>query len=62
MRIQKNGENYKVKCNGAEYDILKYCLFQLFENKDDYMRDWVLEHRITDEDMEDMAYIMKGMD
>lgn len=60
MRVQKNGDNYKIKCNGEEYDILKYCLFQLFDSADDYMKEWVLEHRITDEEMEDIAYVMKG--
>ena len=60
MRVQKNGDNYKIKCTGEEYDVLKYCLFELFGEADQFMRDWVLEHRIKDEDMSDMAYVMKG--
>ena len=62
MRIQKSGETYKIKCTGKEYDTLKYCIFELFGNADFFMKDWVLEHRISDEDMEDMAYTLKGTD
>lgn len=62
MRIQKNGSSYKIKCDAKEYNILKYCLFELFDEKDEYMNNWVLEHRIVDEDMEPIAYCMKGTD
>lgn len=60
MKVSKSGYNVKIKCTEDEYNVIKYCVFDLFDGKDGYMKDWVLNHRIEDDDMEDIAYVMKG--
>lgn len=62
MKISKSGNSYKIKCSNLEYLILKYAIFDIYDNKDDYMHDFVLENRVTDEEIEDIAMVMKGMD
>lgn len=60
MKISKSGNSYKIKCNDKEYLMLKYAIFSLDEWKDDFMRDFIMRNNFEEEDLDDIAHIMKG--
>lgn len=62
MRISKNGNGYKIKCSRSEYLVLKYSVFDIDGLKDESMRDFVMENHLTDEEIDEVAKVMKGMD
>ena len=62
MRINKSGNSYKIKCSDKEYNILKYAIFDIDDLRDDIMRDFVCANHVNDEDIDDIAKVMKGME